>query len=122
MIHTEKMVTLAFRPKYMKDQSLKDYSIVMQMPIAEFMSPKLEDIAVDIVQMTVSEEWRKAGKRSVAAEDLLFVGLTAWAYVPTADQPLPVTPLPRWSGYSLLDMGTDVALAFCANISGGVYG
>ena len=123
MRHTAKLVSLTFiRDNKLNTADLADYGIVLQMPISEFLSTKAEDVATEMARITISEDWRKEGKRPVWLKDILYIGMTAWAFVPAESGMENVIPLPAWPGMALMDMGETTALTFAANVEAGVYG
>jgi len=57
------------------------YRMVLQMPIAEFMGRTPIDLALELVQHTVSGAWREGRRRSVVPGDIFCLGTQPWLYI-----------------------------------------
>jgi hypothetical protein len=93
----------------MKDWDPEWYYVVRQMPTAEMFGADIVQLAEEMIQMSVSADWRRQQRRPIMCGDIICKGNDPWMYIRFDDMDIPmkdasIVRLTRWPNYGLISI------------------
>ena len=61
--------------------NISDYYLARRMPLAEMFGKNTVDLAEELIEMTVSVDWRRQQRRPIMCGDIMCHGAEPWVYV-----------------------------------------
>lgn len=85
------------------------YCLIRQMPTAEMFGRDIVELAEELIQLTVSADWRRQNRRPVMCGDIICKGLDPWMYVRLEDlddqtHKFSLVRLTAWPNYGLISL------------------